>query len=136
MRKHLASSALLILGAAILGGCNPVVANFDGVRAAHSTQSVSIVGEPPANALVMGEARFQTPNAVSDATVLSAARTIGANWVTIERINLGEHTTLEGQTVELRNTIGGVTPVGIRVPTQRTWFEYIARFYQQADDAG
>ena len=136
MLKTHASSVLLILGAAILGGCNPVVANFDGVRAAHSTKSVSLVGEPPANALVMGEARFRTPNAISDATVRSAGRTIGAEWVTIERIDLGEHTTLEGQTIELRNTISGVTPVGIRVPTQRTWFEYIARFYQQADDAG
>ena len=128
----LATSACLLLA-----GCsNPFVVNYKGSKFPQVSSASRVMETPDASqADLIGQSTFLTAQDVNGDNAISAANSVGANFVEWDRSYKGTRTTLELQPIFGPYTGGsdwaeGGSQVDVERPVTQKWYRYHARFYR------
>ena len=126
---------LTLMTSAILSGCNAFTENYQGERFERVSHA-HLVESAPEDARKIGEARVLTCEELKADDAVAAAEEIGAHYVIMSRIDLGERDLPVGTTMMVSGGPGG-SPIGVNlpVPVTRLWYEYVADFYRGGDDS-
>ena len=125
---------MALMATAILSGCNAFTQNYQGERFERVSHA-HLVESAPEDARKIGEARVLTYEELKTDDALETAEEIGANYVIMSRIDLGERDVPVGTTMMVSGGPGG-SPVAVSlpVPVTRRWYEYVADFYRGSGD--
>ena len=127
--------ALSILCIMMLSACNPFTDHYSGDRFP-SGPMPKLVESAPADTTRIGTSVFATSEDCTSAEALAAARSIGAEYVVYEKIDLGEQSSWEQSTLMTRSgAAGGTMAVNVPVPVTRRWHEYRATFYRESGES-
>ena len=126
---------LTLIASAILSGCNAFTQNYQGERF-ERVSFAHLVESAPVDARKIGESRVLTYERLKTDDAVAAAEEIGAHYVIMSRIDMGERDLPVGTTMMVSGGPGG-SPIGVNlpVPVTRLWYEYVADFYRGGDDS-
>jgi hypothetical protein len=134
-RVNTVSALSLLMATVMLVGCNAFTQNYQGERFTVMPHA-QLVDTPPKNARKIGESRFLSYEDIKPTDAVKTAEGVGANFVTYQRIDLGERRNSEGTTMMVSTGPGGSPmAVNLPVPVTRKWYEYVADFYRAEDDS-
>ena len=126
---------LTLMTSAIMSGCNAFTENYQGERFERVSHA-HLVESAPEDARKIGEARVLTYEELKTDDVVAAAEEIGAHYVIMSRIDLGERDLPVGTMMMVSGgPVGSPIGVNLPVPVTRLWYEYVADFYRGGDDS-